>query len=35
VPREIPIHGFVYSVETGQLVDVPEAHLIGTAGSSR
>jgi carbonic anhydrase len=35
VPKEIPIHGFVYSVETGQLVDVPEAHLIGTAGSSR
>jgi carbonic anhydrase len=31
VPRDIPIHGFVYAVETGRLVEVPEATAIGRA----
>jgi carbonic anhydrase len=29
VPREIPIYGYVYSVETGRLVEVSEATAIG------
>jgi carbonic anhydrase len=32
VPPEIPIYGFVYEVETGRLVEVPEATVIGRAG---
>lgn len=32
VSREIPIYGYVYSVETGRLVEVPEATQIGRAG---
>ena len=31
VPREIPIHGYVYDVHTGRLMDVPEAREIGKA----
>ena len=31
VPREIPIYGFVYEVETGRLVEVPEATAVGRA----
>jgi carbonic anhydrase len=31
VPREIPIHGYVYQVETGRLVEVAEASAIGKA----
>ncbi len=31
VPREIAIYGYVYSVETGQLVEVPRATEIGRA----
>ncbi len=31
VPRRIPIHGFVYDVRTGRLVDVAEANAIGRA----
>ncbi len=29
VPRDIPIYGFVYAVETGRLVEVSEATAIG------
>jgi carbonic anhydrase len=29
VPRDIPIYGYVYSVESGRLVEVPEATAIG------
>jgi carbonic anhydrase len=29
VPREIPIHGYIYQVETGRLVEVPEASALG------
>jgi carbonic anhydrase len=29
VPRDIPIYGYVYSVESGRLVEVPEATKIG------
>jgi carbonic anhydrase len=32
VPRTIPIHGFVYEVTTGRLVEVPAASEIGRAG---
>lgn len=31
VPARIPIHGFIYQVETGQLVEVEEASTIGAA----
>jgi carbonic anhydrase len=31
VPRDIPIYGYVYSVETGRLVEVPQATAIGRA----
>jgi carbonic anhydrase len=31
VPRDIPIYGFVYAVETGRLIEVPEATAIGRA----
>ena len=34
VPREIPIHGYIYEVATGRLVEVPEASHIGRATSS-
>lgn len=29
VPRDIPIHGFVYDVRTGRLIEVPEATEAG------
>ena len=31
VPRSIPIHGYIYEVETGRLVEVPEATAAGRA----
>ena len=31
VPRSIPIHGYVYDVRTGRLVEVPEATKAGQA----
>jgi len=31
VPGRIPIHGFIYQVETGELIEVPEASAIGAA----
>jgi carbonic anhydrase len=31
IPSRIPIHGFVYDVKTGKLVEVPEATQIGAA----
>ena len=31
VPRSIPIHGFVYRVDTGRLVEIPEATHLGRA----
>jgi carbonic anhydrase len=30
IPGRIPIHGFVYDVTTGKLIEVPEATKIGT-----
>ena len=33
VPRSIPIHGFIYAVETGRLVEVPRATELGRAGA--
>jgi carbonic anhydrase len=32
VPGDIPIYGYVYAVETGRLVEVPEATVAGRAG---
>ena len=32
VPREIPIYGYIYQVETGRLVEVPAASELGRAG---
>jgi carbonic anhydrase len=32
VPRDIPIYGYVYDVETGKLIEVPEATAAGKAG---
>lgn len=31
VPASIPIHGFIYNVATGRLVEVPEATKVGSA----
>jgi carbonic anhydrase len=31
VPRDIPIYGYVYAVETGRLVEVPDATAAGQA----
>jgi carbonic anhydrase len=31
IPGRIPIHGFVYEVKTGKLIEVPEATKIGAA----
>jgi carbonic anhydrase len=31
VPGRIPIHGFVYDVRSGKLIEVPEANKIGAA----
>ncbi len=31
VPGRIPIHGFIYQVETGELIEVDEASAIGAA----
>ena len=31
VPRDIPIYGYVYQVETGRLLEVPEATRVGLA----
>jgi carbonic anhydrase len=32
VPKDIPIYGYVYHVETGRLVEVPAATAVGRAG---
>jgi len=32
VPARIPIHGFIYQVETGALIEVAEASAIGKPG---
>jgi carbonic anhydrase len=32
VPREIPVYGYIYQVESGRLVEVPEATRAGRAG---
>jgi carbonic anhydrase len=32
VPKEIPIYGYIYQVETGRLVEVTEATAVGRAG---
>ncbi|HXN30489.1 MAG TPA: carbonic anhydrase [Polyangiaceae bacterium] len=29
VPRDIPVYGYIYSVETGRIVEVPEATAVG------
>ena len=29
VPSEIPVHGYIYDVTTGRLIEVPEATIIG------
>jgi carbonic anhydrase len=34
VPREIPIYGYIYDVETGRLMEVPEATEIGRAATT-
>jgi carbonic anhydrase len=31
VPRHIPVYGYIYQVETGGLVEVPEATQVGCA----
>ncbi|MCS5693757.1 carbonic anhydrase [Cyanobium sp. FGCU-6] len=31
VPARIPIHGFIYEVETGKLLEIEEASIIGAA----
>jgi len=31
VPKSIPVYGYVYQVETGRLVEIPEATAIGRA----
>jgi carbonic anhydrase len=31
VPREIPIHGYIYDVHTGRLIEIPEAREVGKA----
>ena len=31
VPRHIPVYGYIYQVETGRLVEVPEATRLGRA----
>jgi carbonic anhydrase len=32
VPRHIPVYGYIYQVESGRLVEVPEATAAGRAG---
>lgn len=32
VPRDIPVYGYIYQVETGRLVEVPSATAIGRVG---
>ena len=32
VPRHIPVYGYIYQVESGRLVEVPEATQVGRAG---
>lgn len=31
VPRDIPIYGYIYQVETGKLLEVPQATEVGRA----
>jgi carbonic anhydrase len=35
VPRDIPIYGFVYDVQSGRLIEVPEANDVGKAAAAR
>jgi len=32
VPKTIPVHGFIFDVKTGKLVEVEEGKTVGTAG---
>ena len=34
VPRDIPIHGYIYDVTSGRLIEVPEAEAAGKAEAS-
>jgi carbonic anhydrase len=29
VPRDLPIHGYIYDVKTGKLIEIPEATTAG------
>lgn len=33
VPPQIPIHGYIYDVKTGKLIEVPEVSKVGKAPS--
>ncbi|UBF29970.1 carbonic anhydrase (plasmid) [Kovacikia minuta CCNUW1] len=35
VPHTIPIHGYIYDVKTGQLIEVPKATEVGQVSSAR
>ena len=35
VPGDIPIHGYIYEVESGRIVEVPEASRLGAVASAR
>ena len=32
VPKDIPVYGYVYQVESGRLIEVPQATAAGKAG---
>jgi hypothetical protein len=32
VPKTIPVHGLIFDVKTGKLVEVEEAKALGVAG---
>ena len=34
VPRDIPIYGYIYQVDSGRLVEVPQATVLGRAGTA-
>ena len=34
VPKMIPVHGYIYDVKTGKLVEVERAKAVGAAGWS-
>ena len=33
VPRDIPVYGYIYQVDSGRLVEVPQATAVGRAGT--